>query len=194
MASSLGGVEALSTVLLALPANFPVPIIIVQHLSPLYKSHLDEILNRHTPLTVKWAMSGEHTQAGTVYLAPPDYHVTVTQPGIITLSQTAKVQFTRPSANPLFESVANCYGKRALAVVLTGAGSDGADGVQAIKRRGGRVLAQNMGTARAFSMPAAALRTGCVDFSLSLHTVASALVSLVMVKGASEFFFASKIA
>lgn len=190
MAASLGGIAALSEVLSALPADFPVPIIIVQHLQPGYKSHLVDILSRRTPLAVKWAEQGDCLCAGTVYIAPPDYHVVVMAPGIISLSQSPKVEFVRPSANPLFESVAACYKERAIAVILTGAGSDGADGVAAIKRYGGKVLVQNMRTARAFSMPRAALRTGCVDFTLSLRIIARALVSLVMVRGAAQFFCA----
>lgn len=188
MASSLGGITALSEILSALPADFPVPIIIVQHLQPTYKSQLDEILNRCTPLTVKWAEQGEYLCAGYVYLAPPDYHVLVKPSGIITLSHAEKVQFVRPSANPLFDSVAACYGERAIAVVLTGAGSDGARGVESIKYCGGKVIVQNMRTAKSFGMPGAALRTGCVDFTLSLRIIARALVALVMVRGASQFF------
>ncbi|HCI79863.1 MAG TPA: chemotaxis protein CheB, partial [Ktedonobacter sp.] len=186
--SSLGGIAALSEVLSALPANFPAPIIIVQHLQPFYKSQLDEILNRRTALTVKWAEQGERLCAGNVYLAPPDYHVMILPPGIIALSHSEKVQFVRPSANTLFDSVAAYYGERAIAVVLTGAGSDGASGVQAIKHCGGKVLVQNMRTSQAFGMPGAALKTGCVDFTLSLRIIARALVSLVMVNGASQFF------
>lgn len=188
IASSLGGIAALSEVLSALPANFPVPIIIVQHLQPTYKSQLAEILDRRTPLHVKWAEQGEYLCPGFVYLAPPDYHTLVISPGIITLSHSEKVQFVRPSANPLFDSVAASYGERAIAVVLTGIGSDGASGVKSIKYCGGKVLVQNRRTAQSFGMPGAALKTGCVDFTLSLRIIARALVSLVMVRGASQFF------
>ncbi|HEX6479467.1 MAG TPA: chemotaxis protein CheB [Ktedonobacteraceae bacterium] len=192
IAASYGGIEAIGQVLGGLPADFPIPIIVVQHLSPLYKSHLAEILDSRTPLTVRWAESGECIQPGYVYIAPPNWHVLVNKPGVLTLTQTPKVQFTRPSANPLFESVAMNYQERAIAVVLTGSGSDGASGVQAIKQHGGRVLVQNVRTSRAFSMPQASLKTGCVDFALSLLTIASALVSVVMVRGAAEFFFVAR--
>ncbi len=192
IAASLGGIQALSTVLSALPADFPVPIIIVQHLSPHHESHLAEILQSRTPLAVKWAESRETLQAGTVYVAPPDTHVLVNKPGVLTLSKTARVQYARPSANLLFESVARCYQGRAIAVVLTGAGRDGADGVRAIKQFGGTVLVQNCRTSQAFSMPYAAMKTGCVDFVLSLRVIASALVSLVMVRGAAQFFSVAK--
>jgi two-component system chemotaxis response regulator CheB len=192
IAASLGGIQALGAVLSALPADFPAPIIVVQHLSPHFKSYLVEILRDRTALAVKWAESGESLQAGTVYFAPPDTHVLVNTPGNLTLAKTAKVQFTRPSANPLFESVARCYREHAIAVVLTGTGRDGANGVRAIKRSGGTVLVQNLRTSQAFSMPYAALKTGCVDFVLPLRVIASALVSLVMVRGAAQFFLATR--
>jgi two-component system chemotaxis response regulator CheB len=162
---------------------------VVLHLSPDYKSQLAELLNRRTPLNVCWAESGMRLQEGNVYIAPPDRHVLVSRSGLLTLSQSPKVQFARPAVDVLFKSVAQYYRERALAVVLSGFGSDGARGVEAIKQHGGRVLVQSMRTSRAFSMPMAALKTGCVDFTLSLHTIASALVSLVMAKGAAEFFF-----
>jgi two-component system chemotaxis response regulator CheB len=194
MTASRGGIQALSQVLSTLPSDFPVPIIIVQHLQPTYESKLAELLNRSTPLSVKWAESGDYLRAGTVYVAPPDHHLVVTEPGIITLSQAPKVQFVRPSANLLFESVAICYRERAIAVVLTGTGRDGAKGVQAIKRFGGRVLVQNMSTSKAFGMPSAALKTGCVDFALSLRAIPHALLTLVMVKGAAELFSVARVA
>lgn len=188
MTASLGGIHAVSSILSALPAEFPVPIILVQHLSPLFTSHLVEILARRSPLRVVWAESGTCLQAGHVYVAPPDWHVLVTSTGTLMLTQTPKVQFTRPSANPLFESVALWYQERAIAVVLSGLGSDGASGVQAIKAAGGKVLVQNPRTAYAAGMPRAALLTGCVDFALSLSALAPALVAFVMVKGAAQFF------
>ena len=187
MTASLGGIQAVSTVLSALPAEFPIPIILVQHLSPHSRSHLVEVLARRSRLPVVWAESGACLQAGCVYVAPPDWHVLVTPAGTLKLTQTPKVQFTRPSANPLFEFVAKLYREQAIAVVLTGLGSDGAKGAQAIKAAGGRVLAQNPRTAYAVGMPTAALLTGCVDFALSLSALAAALVALVMVRGAAQF-------
>jgi two-component system chemotaxis response regulator CheB len=188
IAASLGGMQALSEVLSALPASFPAAIIIVQHLSPDYKSYLVEILQKRTPLFVEWADMGTSIRAGHVYVAPPNFHVLIKTLGILTLTQTPKVQFTRPSANPLFESVAACYRERAIAVVLTGAGDDGAGGIRAIKEAGGRTFVQNRHTARAFSMPQAALKTGCVDFALSLNAIAPALVAFTMVRGAAQLF------
>lgn len=194
MAASLGGIQAVSSVLSALPVEFPVPIILVQHLSPHSRSHLVEVLAHRSHLPVVWAESGICLQAGHVYVAPPDWHVLVTSAGTLMLTQTPRVQYTRPSANPLFESVAQHYRERAIAVVLTGLGSDGAGGVQAIKAAGGRVLAQSLRTAYAVGMPKAALLTGCVDFALSLHVLAPALVAFVMVQGAAQFFVGARVA
>lgn len=192
MAASLGGIEALISVLSALPATFPVPILVVQHLSPRHPSELAALLNRRTALNVKWGEQREHIAPGTVYIAPPDHHMLVNGDGILSLSQSPPQQFVRPSANLLFESAANSYGKRAVAVVLTGLGKDGAQGVQAIKKQGGIVLVQNYTTSRAFNMPQAALRTGCVDFALSLHALSRALIAFVMVKGAATLFCVQK--
>jgi two-component system chemotaxis response regulator CheB len=174
IAASLGGIQALCHVLSHLPADFPVPIIVVQHLLATAESQLAELLDRRTPLSVQWAQSRDWLQAGTVYVAPPNRHVLVNKPGLLTLSQAPEEQFVRPSANLLFASAARCYKERTLAVVLTGTGRDGARGVQAIKQQGGRVLVENWNTAQAFGMPSAALQTGCVDLTLSLHAMAPA--------------------
>jgi two-component system chemotaxis response regulator CheB len=192
IAASLGGLVALSQVLSVLPADFPAAIIVVQHLSPSSPSQLVELLRYRTALSIKWAEQGDVLQPGMVYLAPPNHHVLVSGSGVLSLSQSAPVQFVRPSANPLFESVARFYGERSIAVVLTGRGRDGAKGVQAIKAQGGRVLIQDHSTCRAFSMPQAALRTGSVDFVLPLSVIANALLALVMVRGAATLFQVTK--
>jgi two-component system chemotaxis response regulator CheB len=114
---------------------------------------------------------------------PPDRQTTLDAEGRFVLSATGGCQ-----ADPLLESVAFAHGERAIAVVLTGRLTDGAAGVRAIKRRGGRVIVQDEATAEAFAMPSAALATGCADFVLPLHTISAALVSLVMVPGAEELF------
>jgi two-component system chemotaxis response regulator CheB len=188
MAASLGGFAALSQVLSALPADFPAFIMVVQHLSPTSSSPLVELLDRRTALSVHWAEHGDALCPGGVYLAPPNHHVLLSRSGLIALSQSAPVQFARPSANVLFESVARQYHERAIAVVLTGQGRDGAEGVQAIKEQGGRVLVQDPATSRAFSMPQAALSTESVDFILPLQVIAHALIALMMISGAATPF------
>jgi two-component system chemotaxis response regulator CheB len=139
-----------------------------------------DILSRRTSLRVKQAEEGEQLSPATVYIAPPNRHLLVNPDGTLSLTQSKLVHFLRPSADLLFESVAASYGGRAIAVVLTGTGSDGAMGVQAIKKMGGTVIAQDEATAEFFGMPSAAIRSGSVDFVLPLDEIATALVTLVM--------------
>jgi two-component system chemotaxis response regulator CheB len=180
MAASAGGLSALSTVLGGLPGDFPAPIAIVQHLDPRHRSLMDQILGKRTPLDVTQAEEGDTLEPGWVYIAPPDYHLLVNSDGTLSLSQSELVHFVRPSADLLFESMAASYGDGAIAVVLTGSGSDGEMGVEAVKKRGGTVIAQNEETAEYFGMPGAAIATKSVDFVLALDEIAPALVTLVM--------------
>lgn len=185
IAASAGGLHAINIVLTNLPAMFPATIVVVQHLDPRHRSLMAEILARNTPLSVKQAEEGETMQPGTVYIAPPDRHLLVNSDGTLTLSQSELVHFVRPSADLLFESVAASHKERAIAVVLTGTGSDGSMGVQAIKKMGGTVICQDVDTAEFSGMPLAALQSKCVDFSLPLDEISAALVTLVM-KGKSS--------
>lgn len=186
MAASAGGIHALRTVLAGLPPDFPAPIVIVQHLSAQWPSHLAEALSRPCTLPVDWVRDGQTVQQPGVFVAPPGRHVHIGPGGTMTLSQTRRVNFVRPSADVLFGSAAMFCGARTLAVVLTGYGQDGAAGVAAVKRAGGRVIAQDARTAAAFHMPAATIRSRSVDFVLPLETIAPAMVSMVMVPGAAQ--------
>ena len=179
LAASAGGLKALTEVLASLPASFPVPLVVVQHLDPRHRSLMAEILGRRTAIRVIQAAEGQHLEPGTAYIAPPDRHLLVNPDGTLSLTQTKLVHFVRPSADLLFESAAGSYRSRAIAVVLSGSGSDGAMGVQAIKKMGGTVIAQDRKTSEFFSMPEAAQRTGLVDFILPLQEIAPALQTLV---------------
>lgn len=180
MAASAGGLTAFSQILAALPADFPAAILVVQHLDPRHKSLMAEILSRRTTLKIQEAKEADTLISGTVYIAPPNRHLLVNFDGTLSLSQSELVHFVRPSADLLFESVAAIYKDRAIAVVLTGTGSDGAMGVQAIKKMGGTVIAQDEKSSEFFGMPGAAIQTGNVDFILPLDEVPSALTTLVM--------------
>lgn len=180
LASSAGGLSALSEILSALPQDFPAAIAVVQHLDPRHRSLMAKILSGRTALIVKEAEEGDHLHAGTVLIAPPDKHLLVNSDGAISLSHSEMVHFVRPSADLLFESVAGSFRTRAIAVVLTGSGSDGKMGVQAIKKTGGTVIAQDEGTSEFFGMPGAAIQSGCVDFVLPLEEICPALIALVM--------------
>ena len=180
VAASAGGLTALGKILTSLPSEFPAVVLIVQHLDPRHRSLMAEILSKRSPLEIREARKGDALSPGTVFIAPPNRHLLVNQDGIISLSQSELVHFVRPSADLLFESVAAVYKDRAIAVVLTGTGSDGAMGVQAIKKMGGTVIAQDEKTSQFFGMPGAAINTGNVDFVLPIDEIASALVTLVM--------------
>ncbi|MHC5740386.1 MAG: chemotaxis protein CheB [Nostoc sp.] len=180
IAASAGGLTAIVKVLSTLPAKFPAAIAIVQHLAPECPSFMAEILGRRTHITVKQAEEGDSLTPGTAYVAPPDRHLLVNGDGTLSLSQSELVHFLRPSADLLFESVAATYKDRAIAVVLTGTGSDGAMGVEAIKKMGGTVIVQDIKTAEFSGMPSAAVQTGNVDFILPLDKISSTLVTLVM--------------
>jgi two-component system chemotaxis response regulator CheB len=179
IAASPGGVIALLQIMTELPADFPAAIVVVQHLDPRHPSLMPQIFGRRSNLPVEAPFEGMKVKRGHVYLAPPDRHMLINRDGTVSLTQTELVNFVRPSADLLFESVAAAYGERAIAVVLTGAGKDGSMGVTAIKKRGGTVIVQDETTSAFFSMPSAAIRTGTVDFVLSLDEIPPALVTLV---------------
>ena len=179
VAASAGGQEALIDLMAGLPAEFPAAIVVIQHLAPGHNSFLANILDRSGPLPVRPARDGELLQRGSVVVAPPDQHVTI--PGCrIHLDQSPLVNFVRPSADVLFASVAAVAGPRAIAVVLSGTGHDGADGVRAVKEAGGTVVVQDQATSRHFGMPSAAIASAPVDYVLPLDEIAPTLVDLVV--------------
>lgn len=170
---------ALTSVLGQLPVDFGAIVVCVQHLDPRHRSLMPQVIGRRSNLPIYQAGDGMEVERGHVYLAPPDRHMLINGDGTISLTQTELVNFVRPSADLLFESVAAAYGERAIAVVLTGAGKDGSMGVTAIKKRGGTVIVQDEASSEFFGMPSAAIRTGTVDFVLSLEEIPAALVTLV---------------
>lgn len=178
-ASSAGGLNALTQVLSALPADFPAAVVIVQHLSREYPSQLADILNQRTTLTVKEAESGDRLKSGKVYIAPADHHLLINSNGTLGLSQSELVHFVRPSADLLFESAAAKFKERVIGVIFTGKGTDGDMGVQAIKKMGGKVIAQDQATSECFSMPESAINTGSVDWVVPLDEIAATLINLL---------------
>ncbi|MBE9228181.1 chemotaxis protein CheB [Phormidium sp. LEGE 05292] len=183
--ASSDGTDAIVNILNKLPKDLPVPILIVKHLASNYKSYFPSIFGYQSLLIVKEAENGEKVKPSIVYVAPPNYHLIVNAEREISLTQTEKVKFVRPSADVLLKSIAKNYQKRSIAVILTGADSDGAEGVKAIKKMGGTVIAQNEATSGVFGMPGAAIATGCVDFILPIDKIGEAIVNLVH-KGAIE--------
>lgn len=177
LAASAGGLNALTHVLSALPADFPAAIVVVQHVDPRHRSLMADILGRRTRLQVKDAREGDVLRAGCAFVAPSNRHLLVNPDRTLSLTQTELVHFVRPSADLLFESTAASFRERAIAVVLSGSGQDGAMGVKAIKKMGGTVIVQD--AAAEFSgMPQAAQATGLADFVLPLDDIAPALQKL----------------
>jgi len=181
IAASAGGLNALSVILGGLPADFPAAIAIVMHLSPDHKSLLAEILDSRSDLLVKQAQTGDILCHSSVFVAPPNHHLSVVKGGRLELSSAAaeKIHYARPSAEPLFASVAEVYQSNAIAAVLTGGDGDGSFGVQIIKDKGGTVIAQDRPTSQDFSMPETSIKTGDVDFILPLNEIAPKLIELV---------------
>ena len=180
LAASAGGLVALGRILSELPPEFPAAVVVLQHLDPRHRSLMAEILNRTTSLPVRQAEEGDVLRPSVVLIAPPNKHLLINRDGAVSLTDTELVHFVRPSADLLFESLAASFKDRVIAVVLTGTGSDGSMGLQAIKKMGGVVIAQDKDSSEFFGMPGAAIETGNVDFVLPLPEISSALRTLVM--------------
>ena len=163
--ASAGAVAALSQVLPSLPAHYPLPVVVVVHVSPQNGGSLAELFQAKCRVTVKEAEDKEPIAAGTVYFAPADYHLMVEKSLSLSLSSEEPVLFSRPSIDVLFQSAADAYGPALLAIVLTGANEDGAQGVRAVWEAGGAVIVQAPETAEARAMPDAA-RAACPDAQL----------------------------
>jgi two-component system, chemotaxis family, protein-glutamate methylesterase/glutaminase len=172
---SAGGHRAMIEILSALPEDFPLPIAVVLHLDPTKPSHWAEILRRVVRLHVRSAQDGEALEPGTIYVAVPDWHLGVGPGGTVALSRGPPRHYVRPSGDSLFETAAEVYGPRLIAVVLSGGGSDGAEGVISVKDHGGLVIVEDAATALHDGMPLSALATGRVDVVLPLREIAAAL-------------------
>jgi two-component system chemotaxis response regulator CheB len=177
--ASAGGLSALATLFNDLPAAFPVAVALVLHLSPGRPSALIEVLARQTQLRVRWAVEGSRLEPGVVFVAPPDQHLVFQADGTISLAHTPPVHFSRPSVDLLFSSAARAFGRRTLAVILTGNGYDGSDGVPVVHERGGVVIAQDEASSQYFSMPQQAIESGGVSFVLPLVAIGPAVRRLV---------------
>jgi two-component system chemotaxis response regulator CheB len=179
IAASAGGLEALITIFSGLPPEFPVPIAVVLHRSMQLPGMLAEILTRRTALKVKTAVAGEAPRPGTIYLAPPSRHLSLTPERTFALADGERIHHLHSAADPLFVSAAQAYGNRVVALVLTGGARDGAAGARAIGLAGGVVIAQNEATSEVFSMPRATIATGQTDAVLAIEEIGPALGRLV---------------
>jgi two-component system, chemotaxis family, protein-glutamate methylesterase/glutaminase len=157
--ASAGAIDTLGKILPRLPADYPLPILIVIHLPPDKESVLPELFQKKTPLTVKEAEDKEPILPGTVYFAPADYHFLVEKNKILSLSSEEPVLFSRPSIDVMFEAAADSYREYLIGIILTGANQDGAKGLKRIKEYGGLAIVQDPATAYAPDMPHHALRS-----------------------------------
>jgi two-component system chemotaxis response regulator CheB len=176
--ASAGGIEALSAVLPALPATFPAAVLVVLHLPRDRPSLLVDVFQRKCQCPVREAEDKEPVQSGTVYFAPPDYHLLVDRGPQIALSADAPVHFSRPSIDVLFESAADVYGEHLVGIILTGASQDGAAGLAAVRRCGGRTVVQHPDTAGARLMVESAIGAAAPDDVLALPQIAALMHAL----------------
>lgn len=176
---STGGPNALSTVLPALPSDFPVPIVIVQHMPPIFTKHLADRLNVESAIEVREAVDGDCIAPGLALIAPGDYHMELRREGVdvkVVLNQDLPENSCRPAVDPLFRNVADMYADNVLATVLTGMGRDGALGCEAISKRGGTIIAQDKATSVVWGMPGAVVQAGLAGSVLPLEDIASELI------------------
>lgn len=176
--ASAGGVEALCRLLPALPASTRAAVFVVLHLPRDRPSLLASIFQARCALPVLEAQDKEPVAPGTVYVAPPDYHLLVDEGPRIALSTDVPVNFSRPAIDVLFESAADLYRERLLAVVLTGANHDGAAGLAAVQQRGGVAVVQEPESAQVALMPAAALLRNPTSLVMSIGEICVLLATL----------------
>jgi two-component system chemotaxis response regulator CheB len=180
--ASTGGPDALSNVLAHLPSGFPIPVVIAQHMPPIFTRHLAQRLSAKCQIPVMEAVSGTPLEAGKAYIAPGDYHmVAAIRNGSVYIdtNQDPPENFCRPSVDVLFRSVAGVYGPRVLAVVLTGMGNDGLRGCRRIRQAGGYVMTQDEATSVVWGMPGAVAKADLADMILPLDRIGPEILSRV---------------
>lgn len=180
---SAGGLAAMEKILPVLDPAIPVPLFIVQHVSPDSENYMPLHFDRRSKLHVKEGEDKEVPEKGTVYFAPPNYHLMVELEKTLALSVDARVNFSRPSIDVLFETAAEAYGDKLVGIILTGANSDGARGLAKIKRFGGLVVVQSPETAEADAMPLAALELVQADHVVPLDDMGEFLNTLLLGEG-----------
>lgn len=175
---STGGPSALSRVIPAFPGEIPFALIVVQHMPAQFTATLAERLNAISAIEVREAKDGDRPRRGLALLAPGDQQLEVTEGGILRVTDGAEVNGCKPSADVTMKSAARVFGRRAIGVIMTGMGRDGAEGMQAIKAAGGRTFAQDKTTCVIYGMPRAAVELGAVDEVLGLEEIAPRLQTI----------------
>jgi len=177
IASSTGGPMALCHLCSALPENFPVPILLVQHNTSGFDKSFVQWLNGYSHLKIQLAEEGTIPCGGNVYVAPTDRHIVINNTGIA-FDDSEPVNNQKPAADVLFKSASNIYRDSLVSIVLTGIGNDGTEGTRFVKQAGGITIAQDEVSSMIFGMPQSAIETGCVELILPLNEIANKLVSL----------------
>ena len=180
--ASTGGPNALEAVLQDLPANFPVPIVIVQHMPPVFTKRLADRLTEKCKIRVEEAVTGGIVEPGVAWIAPGDYHLVLEKQGFgvrIRTNQEARENSCRPAVDVLFRSTAKIYGAGVLGVVLTGMGQDGLLGCQNIREAGGKIIAQDEASSVVWGMPGSVVNSGFADRVVSLQDMAREIIDRV---------------
>jgi len=176
--ASAGGLQALSTILRQLPQNYALPVIVVQHIAEDMTPLLADYLDKCHDISVREAEELQPIESGTVYIAPASYHLLIEEDKTFSLSIDPRVQYARPSIDVLFESAADVFGANLVGVILTGANSDGSQGLRTIKAMGGMTVVQNPDTAESPEMPSMAIAGTTVDHLLTVEEIGLLLAEL----------------
>lgn len=176
--ASAGGLYALLEIIEKLPTDFPIPIIVVQHRSKDNNYLFEEVLQNKCTITIRQADEKEKIKSGTIYIAPPDYHLLIEEDKTFSLTADFPVRYSRPSIDVLFESAAMVYKEALIGIILTGANNDGTAGMIAIKNNGGLTIAQDPDEAMFPAMPAASIKEG-VTYIWKLEVIGKFLLSLL---------------
>ncbi len=175
---SSGGMNAMRIIFSQLPADFSIPIVIVQHISSRSDGEWIKFINDACKITVKEADEKEHLEPGKVYIAPPNYHLLIERDGTFSLTIDERVNYARPSIDVLFESAAVAFRNKLIGVVLTGSNNDGTKGMKRIKEYGGLTIVQDPTTAESVCMPASVIAEMKVDYVLPLKDIIKLLLRI----------------
>jgi len=175
---SSGGMNAMKIIFSLLPADFKLPIVIVQHIGARSENQWIELLNQRSSLKIKEADEKEKIESGTVYIAPANYHLLIEKNKTFSLTIDERVNYARPSIDVLFESAAESYGRSLIGIVLTGSNHDGTIGIMRIQDCGGLCIVQDPATAESPYMPASAIRAIKADHILQLEEIVRLIIQI----------------
>lgn len=177
--ASAGGLEVFSRIFPQFAKNFPLPVIVVQHLHPESDGAMMTLLDDRSAIKIKEADEKEVVQPGKIYIAPANYHLLIERDGSLSLSIDAKVNYCRPSIDVMFESAVDAYGPAVIGILLTGANADGAVGLLKIKNAGGKTIIQDPETAYADTMPRSAMAMHTADYILKPEQIVPTIMQLI---------------